>query len=160
MPGTAPSTWTVALDLEGTLISSAVSQWPRPGLRAFLDALGALGVRVVLFTSVPEPRVRQILRTLADEGSVPVWAVSLPYVTWHGPWKDLRLAHPSADLERVLLVDDMAVVPPGQDTRRIPIAPFEPPFDDGDDGELPRVLMAIRERCLPVGCPRTSDSHH
>lgn len=160
MSGAASSTWTVALDLEGTLISSAVSQWPRPGLRVFLDGLGALGVRVVLFTSVSEPRARQILRTLADEGSVPVWAVSIPYVAWDGPSKDLRLAHPAADLETVLLVDDMPVVPHGQETRRIPVAPFEAPFDDGSDAELLRVLMVIRERCLPAGCPRSSDSNH
>lgn len=143
----AASAWTVALDLEGTLISDAVSQFPRPSLHAFLDGLKALGVELVLLTGVSTGRVRAILHTLAAEGTVPSCAVNLPCVEWTGGYKDLRDLVPHTALERVLLVDDMpGVLPPEQQAHWLRIAPFEPPFEK-DDGELSRVLAILPERC-------------
>ena len=43
---------TIALDLEGTLISNAMSQIPRPGLFSFLEECRRLVERVVMFTTV------------------------------------------------------------------------------------------------------------
>ena len=45
----------LALDLEGTLISNAVSQIARPGLRPFLDEVRGQFDQLVVFTTVPEP---------------------------------------------------------------------------------------------------------
>ena len=47
----------LALDLEGTLISNAMSCIPRPGLFAFLEGCREMFARVVLFTAVLEARV-------------------------------------------------------------------------------------------------------
>jgi hypothetical protein len=63
----------IALDLEGTLISNAMSQIPRPGLREFLDTCAQMCPRVVMFTAISEPRFRNIARTLVGEGSAPDW---------------------------------------------------------------------------------------
>jgi hypothetical protein len=57
---------TIALDLEGTLISNAVSQFPRPGLFTFLEYChqNFVGVashfetRLVIFTAIDEVRFR------------------------------------------------------------------------------------------------------
>ena len=43
----------LALDLEGTLISNAVSQIPRPGLHRFLEDVRSQFEELVLFTTVP-----------------------------------------------------------------------------------------------------------
>jgi hypothetical protein len=50
----------LAMDLEGTLISNAVSQIPRPGLYQFLESAKCLFDELVIFTTVPEPKFRQI----------------------------------------------------------------------------------------------------
>jgi hypothetical protein len=51
---------TIALDLEGTLISNAVSQFPRPGLFTFLEYCHKSFDRLVIFTAVNEVRFRSI----------------------------------------------------------------------------------------------------
>lgn len=48
----------LALDLEGTLISNAVSQIPRPGLYEFLESAKSLFEGLVIFTTVPESTLR------------------------------------------------------------------------------------------------------
>jgi NLI interacting factor-like phosphatase len=62
---------TIALDLEGTLISNAVSQFPRPGLLTFLEYCHQNFGRLVIFTAVNEVRFRSIARTLAEAQDVP-----------------------------------------------------------------------------------------
>ena len=57
---------TIALDVEGTLISNAVSQFSRPGLFTFLEYCHQNFDRLVLFTAVNEVRFRSISRTLAE----------------------------------------------------------------------------------------------
>lgn len=44
----------LALDLEGTLISNAVSQIPRPGLYSFLEHVQGQFDQLVMFTTVEE----------------------------------------------------------------------------------------------------------
>jgi hypothetical protein len=59
---------TNALDLEGTLISNAVSQFPRPGLFIFLEychqnfvgVASRFETRLVIFTAVNEVRFRYV----------------------------------------------------------------------------------------------------
>jgi hypothetical protein len=70
---------TIALDLEGTLISNAVSQFPRSGLFTFLEYChqNLVGVasrfetRLVIFTAVNEVRFRSIARILVGATDVP-----------------------------------------------------------------------------------------
>ncbi len=42
----------LALDLEGTLISNAMSQIARPGLRNFLEFCGRTFSRIVIYTAL------------------------------------------------------------------------------------------------------------
>lgn len=135
--------WVLALDLEGTLISNAVSQIPRPGLYNFLEFCRAHFARVVLFTSVAEARVRPILSRLAEEGTVPAWAPDLSCVQWQGERKDLRFVH-EADSQRVLLADDQErYIDPEQRDQWVPVEEFAPPYPT-DDSEL----SALAERLL------------
>lgn len=137
----------LALDLEGALISNAVSVFPRPGLFRFLICCRPLFERIVVFTTVTESRFRQIAATLAEEGFAPAWFTSIEYIPWSGPTKDLRFV-PDTDVDHVLLVDDLELyVHPDQRTQWIPIGGFEPPFVE-DDGELDRVLEQLARRVL------------
>lgn len=134
----------IALDLEGTLISSAVSQFPRPHLHAFLTGCQELVERVVMFTTVGEARFRAIAELLVREGHAPTGFSSIEYIEWAGARKDLSFV-PAARLEEVLLVDDVELyVQPSQRSQWIPVQGFEPPGDD--DVELVRVLQELRNR--------------
>ena len=75
----------LALDLEGTLISNAISQIPRPGLHRFLLDVQSQFNQLVMFTTVPEDRFRAIAELLGREGSAPIWFASLNYVQWGSP---------------------------------------------------------------------------
>lgn len=133
---------TVALDLEGTLISTAVSQIPRPGLHAFLDALHEWVPRVVIFTAVREPAFRQIAARLVLDGYAPQWFADIEYVCWSGEVKDLRFIQGVAPMS-VLIVDDLdAYIHQDQIAQLVRIAPFEPPYS-ADDTALADALCRI-----------------
>jgi hypothetical protein len=59
----------LALDLEGTLIFNAVSQFPRPGLYAFLEFCREHFERLVLYTAVRDTVGEAIVRTLVTENT-------------------------------------------------------------------------------------------
>lgn len=142
----------VALDLEGTLISNAMSQFPRPGLIAFLETCRREFGRVVIFTAVSTARARRIVELLAHEGSAPAWFAQVEIVEWSGEHKDLRFV-PGAEVERAALVDDLAqYVLPGQEHRWIAIAPFEAPYPDDDRG-LEAALDALRALAPDASSP-------
>lgn len=142
---------TLALDLEGTLITNAVSQLPRPGLHEFLEWTRTAFGRVVLFTAVPAPKVRQILGNLVSQGEAPAWALDLGVLNpgpLTVPWglepvekKDLRvLGNPA----RVLLVDDHeGYVVHEQRDRWVPVTEFT---GDPQDQELARVREELERR--------------
>ena len=135
----------LALDLEGTLISNAMSCFPRPGLRAFLDFAALHFPRIVLFTAVAEHRVRPILDVLAGEGDVPAWMAGIEIIGWSGEVKDLGCI-PRACLSSTLLVDDLeSYVHPDQRAQWIAIEPFSAPYPD-TDRELDRVAAVLRHR--------------
>lgn len=135
----------LALDLEGTLISNAVTQFPRPGLRTFLDECRSLFPRVVAFTTVKEPRFRAIASMLVAEGTAPAWFPSIEYVRWEGPTKDLAFVQ-GARPEEVLLLDDCAdYVHAGQEPQWVPIDQFEAPYTPEDRG-LADALQALKQR--------------
>lgn len=146
----------LALDLEATLISDAVSPFIRPGLYQFLEAVHALFERIVLFTTVPESKVRELALAFMQEQSVPPWFVAVEYVRWTGFTKDLNFI-PRVTAEEALLVDDTAqLVHLGQERQWVRIRAFEPPFDVHDD-ELQRVLEELVDRVVgrtPRGEPQ------
>ena len=134
----------LALDLEGTLISNAISQIPRPGLYRFLEEVQALFDQLTMFTTVPEDRFRSIAALLAREGSAPAWFVELPYIRWSGKTKDLRLASPNLG-EAILLDDHGPYVHPGQEHLWVQAPLFGSPYSSDDDG-LSLVLHRLLDR--------------
>ena len=136
----------IALDLEGTLISNAMSVFPRPGLHAFLERCRAGARRVVVFTAVKEERARWILEVLAREGSAPRWFERAEIVRWEGDLKDLEWIEGVDALERVFLVDDNEeYVAEHQAAQWVPIACWESPYHRGDR-ELERVWEVLSTR--------------
>jgi NLI interacting factor-like phosphatase len=142
---------TIALDLEGTLISNAVSQFPRPGLFTFLEYCHQNFDRLVIFTAVNQVRFRSIARTLAEAGDVPVWFVDLEYINWHGTYKDLSfIPHATIDSfgtlrERTILIDDrIEYIHPDRKDRWLEIPGYEYPYPN-DDRELERVMEKLSQ---------------
>jgi hypothetical protein len=143
---------TLALDLEGTLISNAMSQIPRPGLFEFLGRCAALFPRLVMFTTVNEDKFRQIARLLVEEGKAPVWFANIEYVNWQGETKNLEFI-PDAIVEESILVDDFEIyVHPGQAARWMQIEFFDYPYPEDDRGlfkmleKLEAMLAMLKER--------------
>lgn len=134
----------LALDLEGTLISNAISQIPRPGLYWFLEEIHALFDQLAMFTTVPEDRFRSIAALLAREGSAPAWFAGLPYIRWSGKTKDLRFASPNLG-EALLLDDHGPYVHPGQEHLWVQVPLFGSPYPLDDDG-LNFVLHRLLDR--------------
>jgi len=135
---------TLALDLEGTLISNAVSAFPRPGLYDFLSFCWVTFDHLVVFTSVPETTAKRIMGILSAEGSAPAWFADLDVFTCERLMqKDLdRIGQPGD----VWLVDDQeAYVPPDQKGQWIPVREFMPPFTQADE-ELARVKDEIFDK--------------
>lgn len=135
----------LALDLEGTLISNAMSQIPRPGLSTFLRFCNGLFPRVVIFTTVIEPRFREIARLLVEESLAPVWFESIEYIAWQGPTKDLKFIA-DAEPSDVLLADDFErYVHPGQEAQWVQVDYFGYPYSADDTGLL-RLRDALQAR--------------
>ncbi|MBD9475204.1 hypothetical protein IB268_19965 [Achromobacter sp. ACM01] len=135
----------LAIDLEGTLISNAVSQIARPGLLEFLEQCSELFPRVVMFTTVDETRFRAIADLLIQEGVAPPWFARLEYVPWRGATKDLALI-PDAVVTDCLLVDDVkSYVHPGQHAQWVRIESFLHPYEASDTA-LAIVLHELRRR--------------
>lgn len=134
----------LAMDLEGTLISNAVSQIPRPGLCRFLEAANELFEHLVIYTSVPEPAFRGIAALLVGEGCAPAWFAQIPYTNWSGATKDLGNVSPT--LGAALLLDDYrAYIHPGQEGYWVEASLFDSPYDVSDNG-LDVALRVLRER--------------
>jgi len=139
----------LALDLEGTLVSNAVSQIPRPGLMSFLQEASVLASRVVLFTAVSEARVRTMVEELVRRGEAPEWLGRVPVVRWEGPHKRLHFV-PGHETEAVLLVDDMRqYVHPDDLGHWVEVRPFVAPYPE-DDVELDDVLDRIRRKARQI----------
>jgi hypothetical protein len=140
----AKSKKVLALDLEGTLVSNAVSQFPRPGLFEFLEGCSQLFERICIFTTVREPTFRRVAQRLVDDGFAPAWFSTIEYVNWSGKTKDLRFV-PSCAENDVILVDDIQeYVHQGQEASWVRIEEFDPEVDG--DRELERVLNELAKR--------------
>lgn len=139
------NSYVLALDLEGTLISNAMSQIPRPGLAKFLTRCAELFPRIVMFTTVKEERFRNIARLLVDEKVAPAWFADMEYIAWQGETKDLQFV-PGVDQHQVLLVDDFEkYVHPGQEAQWLQVEHFDHPYSSEDRG-LAEVLNALAAR--------------
>ncbi|KGM56146.1 hypothetical protein N799_04970 [Lysobacter arseniciresistens ZS79] len=133
----------LALDLEGTLISNAVSQIARPGLFEFLVDASATFPRIVVFTTVAEEKFRVIAQRMSQEGTVPPWFVDIECVRWHGRTKDLSFVV-GASVDEVLLADDFqGYVHPGQEDQWVRVEQFHHPYSLADVGL--RQLFAVLE---------------
>ncbi len=134
----------LALDLEGTLISNAMSQFPRHGLWHFLELCNTHLPRTVLYTTVREPLARAIGHTLVQEGSAPLWFSSIEYIEWSGAYKDLNFIKGYPE-QRTLLVDDNRdYIDPEQLHDWLLIDEFAYPY--AEDHELQRVWAEICQR--------------
>lgn len=135
---------TLALDLEGTLISNAMSQFPRYGLYDFLTTCESLfGMdNIVIFTTVKEALFREIAIRLYGESIVPKWFTNLRYIDWTGDIKDLTFVN--EDPSSVLLIDDYeGVIHPQQKEQWLKVKPFESPYEI--DNELNRLLASLEK---------------
>lgn len=137
----------VALDLEGTLISNAMSQLPRQGLHHFLELCDTHLPEVVLYTAVRETLARQVVQRLVQDGFAPSWLASITYIDWHGDHKDLSFI-PGHSPEHAVLVDDQrSYVHPAQAANWIEIQEFAHPYSP--DHELERVWTILQDRLAP-----------
>ena len=143
----------LALDLEGTLISNAMSQIPRPGLFAFLERCREMFLRVVMFTTVNEGRFRAIARLLVEDAYAPAWFQDMAFVQWQGLTKDLSFI-PGAEVATTLLVDDSeAYVHPGQEAQWVQVMYFDYPYLTTDMG-LTQVLQQLEALTTVAACAK------
>lgn len=145
----------LALDLEGTLISNAVSQIPRPGLYAFLEAVRGQFDELVMFTTVDERLVRRIAELLVSEGQAPAWFSALRYIVWTGPTKDLSYVSPIVG-QALLLDDHGPYVHAGQEHLWVKIPLFGSPYP-ADDDALNEAIAQLGARICDLQVAR-SDS--
>lgn len=129
------------MDLEGTLISNAVSQIPRPSLFTFLESVSEV-CDLMLYTSVSSERVHVIRNLLVEEGVAPVWFIDLPVLHPTGTIKQkARCGRPEA----LLLDDQAAVIASGEEAWWVSVAEYLPPYSDADC-ELVKALATIKPR--------------
>lgn len=137
----------IALDLEGTLISNAMSQIARPGLHDFLVESRKLCSRVVIFTTVKEDLFYEIATTLVNEGFAPSWFEEIEYVHWSGETKNLGFIK-NVDPAQVVLVDDHeGYICTEQKSQWIEIRQFCHPYSDNDE-ELKAALQKLKVYAL------------
>lgn len=122
----------LALDLEGTLISNAMSQIPRPGLYLFLDKCSKKFNRIVIFTAISEKRFQTIAKLLVEENLTPDWFEDMEYINWKGKFKDLKFI-PQSKIEDIIIVDDrVEYILPTQMKNWIYIPEFAAPYPSDD----------------------------
>lgn len=133
----------IALDLESTLISNAMSQIARPGLHDFLEESRRLCDRVVIFTTVKGELFYKIATTLVSDGFAPDWFKEIEYVHWSGETKNLEFIK-NVDPAQAVLVDDYGgYVCTEQKSRWIEISQFCHPYSE-KDRELKSVLKKLK----------------
>lgn len=136
----------IALDLEGTLISNAISQIPRPHLFTFLVGCREVAHRIVMFTTVSESRFRDIGKLLVAEDSAPKWFSTMEYINWTGNKKDLNFIPHANKTDDIILVDDVETyVADGQHKNWVEIEQFSSPYPDSDS-KLLDILEIIQSR--------------
>ncbi len=96
----------LALDMEGTLVSTSKGIQVRPYLWELLSFAYAEFERVVLYTRLSKPAARQIVASLVQNHfAPPVFLQRFEYIEGPTEYKDL-LAISEVDWTEVLIVDD------------------------------------------------------
>jgi hypothetical protein len=135
----------ICLDLEGTLISNAISQIPRPNLHDFLCELSPLG-DVILYTSVSPTRTAEIKHLLVSEEYAPPWFASIPSIHPERTIKHKHLVPGVTQYDLVLLLDDQSgVIAAEEHDWWVQIKEFSSPYPQ-DDRELEVALEQIKTR--------------
>jgi hypothetical protein len=136
----------IALDLEGTLISNGMSQFPRPGLRDFLEALGSLEVEVVVYSTLSTSLIDEVLLNLSKDGAVPLWFLECRRMHWQGGCKSIRDVAVPGRNSAVLLVDDYeGYVCPGEEGHWIEVPTFSSPYQESS-----KVLLSVLQKIEAV----------
>jgi hypothetical protein len=135
----------IALDLEGTLISTLGTQIARPGLFQFLENCKNLCNRIVIFTLVDEHEFRAVAKTLVQKNLAPDWFQHIDYfsVGEEDIIKDLRFINDIKSIEEALIVDDCELlIHPDQKQQWLEIKDFDFPHPVNDN-ELERIYKRI-----------------
>lgn len=138
----------MALDLEGTLITTVVSILPRPGLYRFLEYCRERFRRIVIMTAVDRETFEETRAYLLEKAYVPDWFADVEYIDYHdsrlsnyGQYKDLRCI-PYCDDSEALIIDDMeSYIRPNQKDRWIDIEAY---WGARIDREFERVMKIVR----------------
>lgn len=140
---------TLALDLEGVLITNAISQFPRPGLMPFLSQCEILFGRenICIFTTVDEKRFRGIAKRLVSDKLAPEWFSKIRYIDWVGEHKDLRFV--DDDIDNVIILDDYPpYIKQTQKHRLIEVSQYLEPYThampDMSDREFERLIEELK----------------
>jgi len=136
---------TIALDLEGTLISNAVSQFPRPGLRDFLVYCSEKFNRVCVYTAVRDAVATPIIKTMVNENNAPDWMLDAELIQWDRSVKDLANIPNSAILDCLIVDDNPDYIVESQISQWIQIEKYSSPYPDSDR-ELERIQAVIEKR--------------
>lgn len=133
----------IALDVEGTLISNGMSQFPRPGLRRFLEKLSSLDVEIVVYSTLSNNVIDEVLSNLSSDGEIPLWFLNCRRVPWQGGCKSIRDAEKSDENCIAMLVDDYeGYVCSGEEDYWIEVPTFSPPYRESGK-VLQNVLQKI-----------------
>jgi hypothetical protein len=131
----------LCLDLEGTLISNAVSQIPRPGLYRFLERAAEI-CDLMIYSSVSAERVDSIRDLLVSEKYAPEWFLNLPIIR---PDHTIKPKSACGRINAYLLDDQPGVIAPGENDWWIPISEYVPPYSESDTA-LTNALESIKVR--------------
>ena len=133
---------TLVLDIEGTLISNAISIFPRHNLYNFLEFVRTKFDRIVVMTCLEERKFREVANILCKEGSSPKWFENLEYINWKSSnYKDLTFVN--GDIKNLFIIDDMErYILPEQKSQWIEIRSFERPYKK--DKEFKRIMNLIK----------------
>jgi len=134
----------IAINLEGTLISDAITCTPRPGLRRLIEVCIFAADEVVILTTTGTDETRRVLYGLGAKGLLPPGFPSVVRIVEPGTKRtDLSLV---GDPATVAIIDDRDIAVPGQESRLIRI----PQFEVEDDDVLSRLANAIRAKLPQV----------
>ncbi|MEZ5138600.1 MAG: NADAR family protein [Acidimicrobiales bacterium] len=122
----------LALDLEGTILSSAVSCFVRPRAFELLEWARTRFADVVVFTTVPEPAARRALLDVVGLEELPPWLLDCRVLHAPGGAKDLRRVADLDQMDVVLLDDQPTATVPGQERHWVPVAPWNDPTSPDD----------------------------
>tara|TARA_R110002167_G_scaffold157391_2_gene352364 strand:- start:638 stop:1111 length:474 start_codon:yes stop_codon:yes gene_type:complete len=146
----------IALDLEGTLISNAISQFARPGLAEFLEFCRQRFQRIYVYTAVHDGRCHEVIYNLVVRDLAPAWLSDVQFIHWDRNLKNLNNIPDSSPNECLIVDDNPDYIVEDQRSQWISIEQFEPPYLD-TDRELYRIQQVIERRLC--GESDSRDSH-